>query len=155
MSVRFILGRAGTGKTYYCLNAIREELKRSQAGPPLLFLVPDQATFEMSRALLRDGDLPGYARAHVLSFRRLAYHVFNEVGGPTLPPAGHLARQLVIARVLEQNKSKLTVFGPSARRPASARRDQGCREQAAGALKAGSAERVGRRHAGRQHPHHL
>ncbi|MEW6357036.1 MAG: PD-(D/E)XK nuclease family protein [Planctomycetota bacterium] len=120
MRVRFILGRAGMGKTRYCLNAIREELKRSQTGPPLLFLTPEQATFEMSRALLREGDVPGYCRAHVLSFRRLAYHVFAEVGGPALPAAGDLAKQMILARILEKNEEKLQVFRRSARRPGMA-----------------------------------
>ncbi|NOZ19495.1 MAG: helicase-exonuclease AddAB subunit AddB [Planctomycetes bacterium] len=122
MRTRFILGRAGTGKTHYCLNAIREELKRSQAGPPLLFLVPEQATFEMGRALLREGDLPGYSRAHVLSFRRLAYHVFSEVGGPALPPAGNLAKEMILARILADLKKgkELKVFGASAAKPGMA-----------------------------------
>lgn len=122
MSVRFILGRAGSGKTQYCLQAVRERLQESQEGEPLALLVPEQATFEMSRALLGGGALPGYCRSHVLSFRRLAHHVFTEVGGPSLPPAGSVARQMIIARILAQNEKKLLVFRPSARTPGLAAR---------------------------------
>ena len=53
MSVRFVLGRAGTGKTAHCINTIRRLLADSPVdGPRLILLVPEQASFQMERALL-------------------------------------------------------------------------------------------------------
>ncbi len=52
MSVRFILGRAGTGKTRTCLRNIREALLEDPNGPPIILLVPDQATFQMEHMLV-------------------------------------------------------------------------------------------------------
>lgn len=48
MALNLILGRAGTGKTSRCLDAIRERLRQAPDGPPLLLIVPEQATFRLS-----------------------------------------------------------------------------------------------------------
>jgi ATP-dependent helicase/nuclease subunit B len=50
--VTFLLGPAGSGKTYRCLAEIRAALKASPEGLPLLFLAPKQATFQLERQLL-------------------------------------------------------------------------------------------------------
>ncbi len=53
VSLRFFLGAAGAGKTRACLDEICDELvKDPLSGKPLYFLVPEQATFQMERALL-------------------------------------------------------------------------------------------------------
>jgi len=122
VKVKLLLGRAGTGKTFHCLQSIRAELKRSQRGSALILLTPEQATFQMDTALLADEDISGYSRAHVVSFRRLAYLVFQEVGGPPLPPAGNIARQILISRILRQKRDELTIFGGAAHRPGLAAR---------------------------------
>jgi len=55
MSVRFVIGRAGAGKTRHCLSAIREALVQSPLdGPALLLIVPEQAALQMERALIAD-----------------------------------------------------------------------------------------------------
>ena len=49
MAVTFVLGRAGAGKTHYCLHAILSELARPDELRRLIFLVPEQASFQMER----------------------------------------------------------------------------------------------------------
>ena len=63
MILQFILGRAGTGKTYYCLNEITEQLKKSPQGAPLILLVPEQATLLTEKTLLSFSDIKGIMRA--------------------------------------------------------------------------------------------
>ena len=64
MSVRFILGRAGTGKTHHCLTSIRRELESDpECAQKLILLVPEQASLQMERALLASpgpGATPGH-----------------------------------------------------------------------------------------------
>ncbi|MEK7780340.1 MAG: hypothetical protein AAB370_02430, partial [Verrucomicrobiota bacterium] len=62
MQTRFLLGPAGSGKTFRCLAEIRRELIASPEGPPLLLLAPKQATFQLERQLLADPELHGYTR---------------------------------------------------------------------------------------------
>ena len=78
MRTRFLLGPAGSGKTFRCLAEIGAELKSSPEGLPLVLLAPKQATFQLERQLLAGPDLPGYTRLQILSFERLAKFVLAE-----------------------------------------------------------------------------
>lgn len=51
MTVRFILAPAGAGKTECCIRELAAEIGRDPLGPPLLFLLPEQATFVHERQL--------------------------------------------------------------------------------------------------------
>ena len=52
MQARFLLGPAGSGKTFRCLTDVRAALKKNPDGAPLVFLAPKQATFQLERQLL-------------------------------------------------------------------------------------------------------
>jgi ATP-dependent helicase/nuclease subunit B len=115
MTIRFILGRAGSGKTEHCLRTIARISKEEPLGPPIIFLVPEQATFQMERELaaLCGG---GTFRAQVLSFRRLAHRVLQE-GKPYPPLISELGRQMVLRRLLQENAQQLVVLSRAARQP--------------------------------------
>ena len=116
MAVTFVLGRAGSGKTRFCLDAIAAELARPDETRRLLFVVPEQAAFQMERALALHAPRGAYWRAEVLSFSRLAQRVFNELGfePPLLRPA---ARRMALRAVLESRPSAARVFGAAAGTP--------------------------------------
>ncbi len=110
MSVRFILGRAGAGKTHHCLGQIAEQLEDPTVEEPRLFLlVPEQASLQMERALLEWPGLSGFARCEVLSFRRLAHRVLAACGGGvnTISPTGRL---MIVRRLVDQHARQLTVL---------------------------------------------
>jgi len=114
-SVRFILGRAGAGKTYTCLKAIEGELLRAgEDGPPLILLVPEQAAFQMEYELLARGQIAATARAQVLSFRRLARRVLGEVGGGARPWLGELGKRMVLRALIQRHRGELRLFAKSA-----------------------------------------
>ncbi len=118
MALTFVLGRAGAGKTQYCLSAIRRLMQEDPAGPPLLMLVPEQATHQTERALLTGPDAPSVAfRASVLSFRRLALRVLDLTGGTGRPVLDGVGRHMLLASLVERRRSQLKAFRDSARRP--------------------------------------
>lgn len=80
MGIRFIYGRAGTGKTYFCLREIKEKINDGNSHP-LILLVPEQFTFEAEKYLLETVEKDRKMRAQVLSFKTLANRVFTEVEG--------------------------------------------------------------------------
>jgi ATP-dependent helicase/nuclease subunit B len=115
VQTRFLLGPAGSGKTFRCLAEIRRELTASPDGPPLLLLAPKQATFQLERQLLADPQLQGYTRLHILSFERLANFVLNNLGITTRKTLGEEGRVMVLRALLMQKQSELKVFRASAR----------------------------------------
>ncbi len=117
MELRFILGRAGSGKTGHMFNCVREELQRNPEGSPIIILVPEQATFQMEYYLSAKLGLEGSVRAQVLSFRRLAHRVLLETGGAAQIPVGELGKRMILRRLLEKYKYELRIFGSTAGRP--------------------------------------
>ncbi|MCL4442126.1 MAG: helicase-exonuclease AddAB subunit AddB [Firmicutes bacterium] len=113
MNLRFILGRAGTGKTSYILNEVVTAANLSPQGPPIILLVPEQATFQMEYSLAAAIDSRGSIRAQVLSFRRLAHRVLLETGGGARIPIGELGKRMVLRQLLDYHNDSLRVFGRS------------------------------------------
>jgi len=111
MAVRFILGRSGTGKTRYCIDAIVKTLLEGDDGHSLLLLVPEQATYQAERAILSAPAIVGYHRLGVLSFDRLAFLL---AGRDTAKgELSRLGRQMIVERILRQQKENLKSFGRS------------------------------------------
>ncbi len=110
MGIRFILGRAGSGKTQACLQAIREALQREQSTRPLLFIVPEQATFQTEYAMVNMPGISGTLEARVLSFRRLAAAIFAETGGAAREMVSDLGKQIYIYRAMKQSAPDLKLM---------------------------------------------
>ncbi|WP_019121297.1 helicase-exonuclease AddAB subunit AddB [Brevibacillus massiliensis] len=117
MAVRFILGRAGTGKTTEIMQQITERMKQQRDGTPLIYLVPEQATFQVERRLAAMPGLGGLIRAQVLSFRRLAYRILQEAGGMAKLPIDELGKQMVLRMLLEKHGEHLQLFHRAAQKP--------------------------------------
>ena len=87
MRVKFLLGPAGSGKTFRCLEEVRAALANNPDGDPLVFLAPKQATFQIERQLLdavwwgerprepKQNSINGFTRLNIFSFDRLAQFV--------------------------------------------------------------------------------
>lgn len=117
MKLTFLLGRAGTGKTHYSLQAMRTGLLQHADGPPLIFLTPEQGTFQMERALLAHMDVKATHRAQVLSFQRLAARVLQETGGGARPLLGELGKRMVLRAIIQDHASELKLFRRAAGQP--------------------------------------
>jgi ATP-dependent helicase/nuclease subunit B len=115
MSLRFIYGRAGSGKTYYCLNELKAKI-RNGVPCPLILLVPEQFTFQAERNLITVLENGGILKTEVLSFRRLAFRIFNEVGGITYPHIHAAGKSMIVYRILDKMRGSLKVFAKSADR---------------------------------------
>lgn len=76
MSLHFIFGRAGTGKTTRCCREIQDYLKKTPGGRAYL-LVPDQGTYTAEYLLAKSFPGAGFIDVTVCGFSRLAYRVFK------------------------------------------------------------------------------
>jgi ATP-dependent helicase/nuclease subunit B len=115
VQTRFILGPAGSGKTFRCLAEIRAALTAAPDGPPLLLIAPNQTTYQFERELLADGSLPGYTRLNILSFERLAAFIFDQTGQPAPKLLDEEGRLMVLRSLLARKRDQLKLFRASAR----------------------------------------
>ncbi|GJM23723.1 MAG: ATP-dependent helicase/deoxyribonuclease subunit B [Phycisphaerae bacterium] len=110
MSVRFVIGRAGTGKTHHCLSSIRQQVQASPVdGPPLVMLVPEQASMQMERLILAP-PITAVSRAQVLSFTRLAQRVLSNTGHEQKEALSATARIMVLRRIVARLSPKLRYY---------------------------------------------
>jgi ATP-dependent helicase/nuclease subunit B len=109
MSLQYILGRAGSGKTRYCYDLmIQESLKNTNK--PLIIIVPEQFTLETQKDIVNLHPASGIMQIEVLSFQRLAYRIFDEIGGASRTVLGNTGKGMVIRKVIEDNKNSLSLF---------------------------------------------
>ncbi len=112
MPLRFVLAPAGAGKTYHCLTRLRQALEQDPLGPPLLFILPEQATFIHERMLARVAPGGGFSRAEVTSFNRLLRRLPRQAAAlPGLSEAGKL---LLAASALADCREDLQIFANQA-----------------------------------------
>lgn len=116
MSLRFIYGRAGCGKTRFCLEELKKKIESQQTNP-LYLLVPEQYTFQAERELVDMLHSGGILKNEVLSFRRLSYRVFNEVGGITYPHIHPAGKSMILYRILEKMDKEFKYFKNSVEKP--------------------------------------
>jgi ATP-dependent helicase/nuclease subunit B len=117
MAVEFVIGRAGTGKTQYCVDALVAQSQREPLGPPIFWLMPEQATFMSEQRLLAAPGMAGSFRIRVLGFRRLCRFLAAELNLPLGPDISPTARHLLLARAVQACRSQLTAYSQAAEYP--------------------------------------
>ena len=120
--IQFILGRSGTGKTSWCVDAAAAAL-RAETAEPLVLLVPEQATYQMEHTVVSQPGVAGYSRLRVLSFNRLMFWLDRR------PKSGaelsRLGCQMATQRVLLELADSLALYRNAAQQPGLAARLSG------------------------------
>lgn len=113
--MKLVYGRAGSGKSYYCMNEIKKNIENDVSNT-MIYIVPEQyslgAEFELSNMLQKDGTI----NIQVLSFKRLAYRLFNELGFTKSTFSKASKSMLIYHIMLEQEKNLLLLKGVSKNR---------------------------------------
>lgn len=110
MSLRLICGKAGTGKSDFCFEEIKKNIKKQEK---IYMITPEQYSFTAEKKLLEKLETGATTNAEVLTFARMAYRVLSEVGGITKPSLSKAGRAMLIYDILEKEKSNLTFLGKS------------------------------------------
>ena len=79
MSLKFVLGPSGYGKSTYVEDYIISESMANENRNYLL-IVPDQFTMETQLKMVKKHPNGGILNIDVLSFGRLSYRIFSEIG---------------------------------------------------------------------------
>ena len=109
MSLQFIAGPCGCGKSHYVYKKITEE---SVKAPDERFyvIVPEQFSMETQRELARLHPARTLVNIDILSFNRLAYRVFEDTGAGNTPILEDTGKILVLQKVISENKDGLKVL---------------------------------------------
>lgn len=111
MSLQFVIGRSGCGKSKWILDEITSKLKVEPTGSPLILLAPEQGTFQIEQAIVNSSGIRGTVRAQVLGFRRLALRVMQETGGSALVPISEEGKKMLLYTILRRHRDKLKLYG--------------------------------------------
>lgn len=114
MGIRFIYGRAGSGKSRFCLEQIKKKLD-NQKQNKLILLVPEQYTFQTENKLLEIVGEKALLRTQVLSFKSMAQRVFDECGGRVHQNMKDEGKSMLIYKLLQEKGEELEYFNKISR----------------------------------------
>lgn len=110
MSLQFYFGPSGSGKSRQLHMDIMKWADR-EADKNFLFLVPEQFTLQTQFDLVNADAQKGIMNVDVLSFGRLAHRIFEETGFRERPVLDDTGKSLVLRRISDTEKEKLSVIG--------------------------------------------
>lgn len=109
MSIRFVYGRSGMGKSTFCIDEIKKNIEKNERHK-LILIVPEQYTFNSENKILKLIGESALLRTSVLSFKRMAHMVFDECGGRAKQIIKEAGRKMLIHKVLNDNIDDLDYF---------------------------------------------
>ncbi len=112
MALHLILGNSGAGKSHYLYEHVLEEAA-ANPGRTYYVLVPEQFTVSTQREFVKRQKNHAILNVDVLSFKRLAYRVFGELGKDTLQVLEDTGKNLILQKLAGELSPKLTVLSGS------------------------------------------
>ena len=110
MALQFIFGSSGSGKSTYLYQKIVEESMKNPK-QNYLILVPEQFTMQTQKELVSLHPKHAIMNIDVLSFNRLAFRVFDELGKTDFVVLEETGKNLVLRKVAGEKKKELKVLG--------------------------------------------
>lgn len=109
MSLQFIFGNSGSGKSHYLYKKV---IEASMENPQknYIVLVPEQFTMQTQKDLVLMHPNKGIMNIDVLSFGRLAHRVFEEVGGNTRTVLDDEGKNLILRKIAGDYEQELVVL---------------------------------------------
>ena len=109
MALTLVTGGSGSGKTEYIYNKIidwslREPERR------FFVLVPEQATMQAQKDIIRLHPRHGTFNIDVVSFERLAYRIFEELSLPQPEILDDTGKTMVLRKLAGENRKELAAF---------------------------------------------
>lgn len=109
MALQFVFGSSGAGKTR-CLYGQAVELAVKEPDTSVFFIVPEQFTMQAQKEIISLHPRHGMMNIDVLSFRRLAYRVFEELSVENLTVLDDMGKSMVLRKVAAAKKKDLGLY---------------------------------------------
>ena len=112
MSLQMIIGGEGSHRSEYMYqNLIEEALKKPEQ--QFYLIVPEQYTMQTQMKMTEMHPGHGVMNIDIVSFPRLAYRVFEEIGGIKKTILEDTGKRMVIRKLLSNNREDFGVFAGS------------------------------------------
>ena len=108
MSLRFIYGKSGVGKTTYCFNKIKELINSNKK---VYIITPEQFSFTAEKNLMDACDKKAVINAEVITFGRMAHRILLEVGGILNNSITNTGKAMLFSNIIEKQKDNLKFLG--------------------------------------------
>lgn len=109
MKLKIIAGRAKTGKSTYIYDEIKAEINK-KVDENLILIVPEQMTYQSEYEIIDRLNNDGIMNVEILSFKRLTYKIFEEVGGLKIQEINNYGKIMMLKQIFEEKISELQVF---------------------------------------------
>ncbi len=110
MSLQFIIGSSGSGKT----RILYEHIIRQSIEEPngrFIAIVPEQFTMQTQKEMVSLHPKHGTFNIDIVSFQRLAYRIFEELGVENPEVLDDIGKSMVLRRVVSGQKKILGIYG--------------------------------------------
>lgn len=108
--LKIITGRAGSGKTTKIINEIINRLQEENDTHNILLFVPEQMSHQAEYEIAKRLKGKAFNRLQVLSFKRLAYRIFQETGGQNKIFISDISVLMVITKIIEENRNRFLLY---------------------------------------------
>lgn len=116
MSLQFVFGGSGAGKSTYVYQQMLEDAKR-EPDKQFFVMVPDQYTMSTQKQLCQMSDSGGIMNIDIQSFSRLTYRIAEEVGQKPKTLLDDTGKNLILRNISLQKEKELTILGKKLKRP--------------------------------------
>ena len=110
------MGNSGSGKSHFLYQKVIEESKK-HPDQNYMVIVPEQFTMQTQKDLVMLHPDKGIMNIDVLSFRRLAHRIFEEVGADHRIVLTETGKNLMLRKVAIEQQGKLQVLGQRMNKP--------------------------------------
>lgn len=111
MSLEFLMSASGHGKTYNLYNRlINEAIADNDSGRKYILIVPEQSSLQAQKDIVRMHRNEGVFNIDVVTFGRLAYRIFDELGIDLKETIDDTGKNLIVRKVLNKVSKQLRII---------------------------------------------
>lgn len=116
MALQVVLGSSGEGKSYHLYSKIITEA-RKHPERNYIIIVPEQFTLQTQKELVSMHPNHGVMNIDILSFLRLSYRIFEEIGVQDMVVLEETGKSMLVRKALEEKKENLKIFRGDTKKP--------------------------------------
>lgn len=109
MNIRFFTGSSGCGKSKILYDTLID-ISQSEPDRKIFLVVPEQFTMQAQRNIVENSPGHGTFNIDIVSFNRLAYRVFEELGIELPTAIDDTGKNLILRKIIDENRKDFKII---------------------------------------------